>query len=198
MSGHVTSCYIVSGQPHILLAHDQSSGWSSLNNSYGKIREEIAKSGADLILYFSTQWLSVLGYLFQARPEPEWTHVDPNWYDYGSIHYKFKIDTAFSQDYGDEVKSLGHYTMQVNYNGFPIDTGTIVAQKLLNPDNRIPASMVACNMYAEKQETLNIGQAAIRALAKSNKKAVVVLVSNLSNRFELKEIDPKKDVISSL
>ena len=44
-----------------------------------------------------------------------------------------------------------------NYEGFPIDTGTVVAQKLINPDNRFMASMLSCNMYAEKQETMAVG-----------------------------------------
>jgi 2-aminophenol/2-amino-5-chlorophenol 1,6-dioxygenase alpha subunit len=194
----LTSAYLVPGLPHVLLAHDQSPAWRSLYDSYAQVREEIAQSDADLILYFSTQWLSVLGYLFQADPAPEWTLVDHNWHEFGSIHYKFKIDTAFSAAYASEVKEMGHYVREVNYRGFPIDTGTIVAQKLLNPDNRLPAAMASCNMYAEKQETLSIGQAATRALKKSGKRAIAVVVSGLSNRFEVKEIDPKKDKVSSL
>ena len=194
----IQAAYVVSGQPHILLGQDKSPAWKSLYESYGKIREEIATSDADVILYYSTQWLSVLGYMFQGDPNPEWTHVDSNWQELGSIKYKFKVDSDFAKIYAAEVGRLGFNTSVVNYRGFPIDTGTIVAQKLLNPDNRIPAAMVSCNMYAEKEESIRIGQAAAHALSKAGKKAIVVLVSNLSNRFEIKDIDPKKDRISSL
>lgn len=193
----VAKAYVVSGLPHILLAHDKSPAWQSLYDSYAKVREDIEKTSADLILYFSTQWLSVIGYLFQADPNPEWLHVDPNWYDFGSIPYKFKVDTDFAQAYASEVKKLGHNVKCINYKGFPIDTGTIVAQKLLNPNNRLPAGMVSCNMYSEKDDSLEIGEAGARALAKQGKKAIVVLVSNLSNRYEIKEIDPQHDKISS-
>lgn len=194
----VTACYVVPGLPHILLGAEQSPGWKSLRDSYDVVRREIEASDAEMILYFSTQWLSVLGYLFQADPEPEWTLVDHNWHELGSIHYRFKIDTGFARAYSQEVKALGHYVREVNYRGFPIDTGSIVAQKLLNPTNRLPAAMASCNMYAEKQETLSIGQAAMRALEKYGKRAAVVVVSGLSSRFETRDIDPKKDKLSSL
>ena len=194
----VTACYVVPGLPHVLLAPEKSPGWKSLNESYNRVREEIEASDAEMILFFSTQWLSVLGYLFQADPQPEWTLVDHNWHEFGSIHYKFKIDTAFAHAYAQEVKGLGHYVREVNYRGFPIDTGSIVAMKLLNPSNRLPAAMASCNMYAEKQETLSIGQAAMRALEKHGKRAAVVVVSGLSSRFETRDINPMKDQLSSL
>jgi 2-aminophenol/2-amino-5-chlorophenol 1,6-dioxygenase subunit alpha len=194
----ITACYVVPGLPHVLLAPEKSPAWQALRTSYDQVRQEIEASDAEMILYFSTQWLSVLGYLFQADPEPEWTLVDHNWHELGSIHYKFKIDSAFASIYSQEVKKLGHYVREVNYRGFPIDTGSIVAQKLLNPQNRLPAAMASCNMYAEKQETLSIGQAAMRAIEKYGKRAVIVVVSGLSQRFETKDIDPLKDQISSL
>lgn len=194
----ITGAYIVPGLPHPLMAAEKSPAWTSLRNSFDKVRQEIGASDAEMILYFSTQWLTVLGYLFQADPSPEWTLVDHNWHEFGSINYKFKIDTDFAKAYAQEVKSLGHYTREVNYRGFPIDTGSIVAQKLLNPTNRLPAAIASCNMYAEKQETLSIGQAAMRAIEKHGKRVAVVVVSGLSSRFETREIDPAKDKFSSL
>lgn len=194
----VSACYVVPGLPHVLLAADKSPAWSSLRKSFDLVREEIEASDAEMILYFSSQWLSVLGYLFQADPTPEWTLVDHNWHEFGSIHYKFKVDAGFAREYAKEVKGLGHYVREVAYKGFPIDTGTIVAQKLLNPSNRLPAAMASCNMYAEKQETLSIGQAAMRAIESYGKRVAIVVVSGLSSRFETKDIDPAKDAISSL
>lgn len=193
----VKQAYLVSGMPQILLAPDQSPGWQRLHEAYGEMRKEIAAEEADLILYFSTQWLSILGYMFQANPEPAWTHVDQNWHELGSIPYRFAVDNEFSAQYAREVAALGYKTRLIDYQGFPIDTGTIVAQKLLNPDNRLPAAMVSCNMYSEKAETTLLGQAAAKALAASGKKAIVVLVSNLSQRFHVKKINPREDRVSS-
>lgn len=194
----ITACYVVPGLPHPLLAAEKSPSWKSIRDSFDVVRREIEASDAEMILYFSSQWLSVLGYLFQADPEPEWTQVDHNWHEFGSMRYKFKVDTEFAHAYAKEVRELGHYVREVNYRGFPIDTGTIVAQKLLNPSNRLPAAMASCNMYAEKQETLSIGQAAMRALKAHGKRVAVVVVSGLSFRFETKDIDPAHDRVSSM
>lgn len=188
---------IVPGLPHPLLAPDKSPGWAKLRASYTALGEAISASDADIVLYFSTQWPSVIGYLFQANPHPEWVHVDHEWHEYGSMPYKFTVDADFAKVYAEEVRTLGYNAALVNYRGFPIDTGTIVAQSFLNPHNKIPAAMVSCGLYAEKEETLQIGRAASRALARSGKRAIVVLVSALSHRFFTHEIDPREDKISS-
>jgi 2-aminophenol/2-amino-5-chlorophenol 1,6-dioxygenase alpha subunit len=193
----ISKAYIVSGMPHILLAPDKSPAWGRLRKAYQELADDIRREEADLILYYSTQWLSILGYMFQADPRPEWVHVDQNWHELGSIPYQFAVDTDFAGAYAAEVEQLGYKTRLINYRGFPIDTGTIVAQKLLNPDNRLPAAIVSCNMYSEKEETTRVGQAAARALQKSGKKAIAVLVSNLSNRFHIEKIDPAQDRLSS-
>jgi reactive intermediate/imine deaminase len=193
----ITKALIVPGLPQILLAPEKNPGWQKLRAAYEAARAEIEATPADLILYFSTQWLSVLGYTFQADPAPEWTHVDHNFHDLGSMKYRFRIDPAFASAYADEVKKDGHHVMLANYRGFPIDTGTIVAQKILNPQNRLPAAMVSCNMYAEKNETIEVGRAGLRALEKTGQKAIAVLVSGLSSRFFVKDVAPKDDRISS-
>ena len=197
MSFEIPAIYLLSGQPHILLCPNQSSAWTRLNEAYGQVREEIQTLNPDMILYMSTQWLSVLGWLFQADPEPEWVHVDGNWHELGSMPYKFKVDDAFAPIHAEEVSKTGRHTMLVNYEGFPIDTGTVVVQKLINPENRFAASMISCNMYAEKKETMAVGAATLRAIKRSGKKVVVVLVSNLSNRYFIHDIDPLEDKISS-
>lgn len=193
----ITACYVVPGVPHPLLAADKNPGWNRLRLAMENVRDEIAASDAEMILYFSTQWLTVLGYLFQADPNPKWTLVDPNWHEFGSVPYDFKVDTGFASAYAAEVKGMGHYIREVNYRGFPIDTGTVVAQKILNPTNRIPAAMASCNMYAEKQETLSIGQAAMRAIEKHGKRVAVVCITGLSARYHTEEIPFEKDFVSS-
>lgn len=193
----IVKAVIVPGLPQVLLAPEKNPGWGRLRSAMEAARAEIEATNADLILYMSTQWLSVLGYTFQADPAPEWHHVDHNFHDLGTMHYKFRIDPEFARAYAAEVKKDKHHTMLANFKGFPVDTGTIVAQKILNPNNRLPAAMVSCNMYAEKNETIEVGRAGLRALEATGRKAVVVLVSSLSSRFFVKEVEPKDDHISS-
>ena len=70
-------------------------------------------------------------------------------------------------------------------------------RSLLNPNNRLPAAIASCNMYAEKQETLSVGQAAMRAIEAHGKRVAVVVVSGLSSRFETRDIVPAEDRLSS-
>jgi 2-aminophenol/2-amino-5-chlorophenol 1,6-dioxygenase alpha subunit len=196
-SQFVQRAYIVPGQPHPLLAPDRNAGWASLRRSYESVGKEIAQSGAELILVYSTQWFSVIGHLFQVDPKPTWTLVDPNWYEYGSIPYEFRIDPGFGKLYARICKEHGMQAATVAYHGFPVDTGTVVALKLLNPDNAIPASVVSCNIYAEREETRALGFAGRAAIDAYGKKTIVVVVTNLSNRYEVAEIDPASDRISS-
>ena len=62
--------------------------------SYEAVGREIAASGAELILVYSTQWFSVIGHLFQTDPAPKWILVDQNWYEFGEIPYEFRVDPA--------------------------------------------------------------------------------------------------------
>ena len=193
----IQKAYIVPGQPHILLAADRNRGWAELKKAYEEVGREIERSGAELLLVYSTQWFSVIGHLFQTDPNPEWTLVDQNWYEFGEIPYSFRVDPKFGELYAETCKSHGMQAATVNYHGFPIDSGTVVALKLLNPNNAIPASIVSCNIYAERDETRALGFAAREAIQRYGKKVAVVLVSNLSNRYEVAEIDIANDRISS-
>jgi len=193
----ILKAFIVPGQPHPLLAPEKNEGWASLRRSYEAVGREIAKSGAELLLVYSTQWFSVIGHLFQVDPKPAWTLVDANWYEYGSIPYEFRIDPEFGKLYCGIAKSRGMQAATVAYHGFPIDTGTVVALKLLNPDNAIPGSVVSCNIYAEREETRALGVAGRAAIDAYGKKTIVVCVTNFSNRYEVADIDPAQDRISS-
>jgi len=189
--------YVVPGQPHILLAPGKNRGWASLKSSYEAVGREIERSGAELILLYSTQWFSVIGHLMQVDPKPKWVLVDQNWYEFGEIPYEFRIDPEFGKLYCSLVKEAGMQAAPVNYHGFPMDTGTVVALKLLNPSNAVPASVVSCNIYAERDETRALGRLAREAIDRYGKKTIAVCVTNLSNRYEVAEIDPHLDKISS-
>jgi len=193
----IHKAYIVPGQPHILLAPDRNAGWASLKKSYDAVGREIENSGAELLLVYSTQWFSVIGHLFQVDPKPKWTLVDQNWYEFGEIPYELKIDPKFGELYAGICKEHGMQASTVNYHGFPIDTGTVVALKLLNPNNAIPASIVSCNIYAEREESRALGFAGRAAIEQYGRKTIVVCVTNLSNRYEVADIDPAHDRISS-
>ena len=189
---------VVPGMPQPLLAPDANPGWRSLRDAYGVARARIAAADADLLVLYSTGWPSVIGHQIQADPEPEWVHVDPEWHELGAIPYRFRIDAGFAETWQQAATQRGLHARTVAYRGFPIDTGSITALKLLDPDNRIPAVIVSCNMYADRAETLVLGKAARDAIATGGRRAVAVAVSQLSNRVHTAPIDPAHDHLSSL
>jgi reactive intermediate/imine deaminase len=196
-NGSIVKGILVPGIPHPLLAHDQNEGWGRLRQGFEAARREIEATDADLILVYSTMWPSVIGHQIQAQPEPEWVHVDELFHDLGSIPYKFQIDTEFAHSFKENANRRGLHARTIAYHGFPIDTGSVVALKLLNPDNRIPACIVSSNVYADRAETTVLAKAARDSIEALGKKVVVVTVMTLSNRLFTDWIDPEEDRVHS-
>ena len=183
--------------PHPLLSPGASEGYQRLRDAFDTCRERIENSDADLIIVYSTTWPSIIGHQFQANPNSEWVHVDDDFHYLGSMPYSFTMDSVFAEACVEKAKERGLQARTVNYDAFPIDTGSITALSLLNPENRIPATIVSSNMYANRSETIVLGKAIRDALTEEKRKAVVVVVSSLSNRMFTEPIDPSKDRIHS-
>ena len=183
--------------PHPLLCPDGNQGYRNLRQAFENCAKKIEESDADLILVYSTTWPSVVGHQIQALENPIWTHVDDDFHYLGSMPYEFSIDVDFAKSMKDAAVARGLYARTVAYDGFPIDTGSVVALSLLNPENRIPAVILSSNMYANRSETIVLGKAARDTLHAQGKKAVIVVVSSLSNRMFTEHIDPSEDRIHS-
>jgi reactive intermediate/imine deaminase len=196
MSGFIQGV-LVPGLPQPLLVPEQNAGWQKIRDSFEEVRDRIAALEPDLLLIYSVMWPSVIGHQIQAHPAPKWVHVDELFHDLGSMPYQFKIDSEFAHAFRDAAEARGLEARCVAYDGFPIDTGSVVALKLLNPDNAIPACIVSSNVYADRAETVVLGKAAADAVAAQGKRAVAVVVSTLSNRLFTEFIDPADDAIHS-
>ena len=183
--------------PHPLLCPDGNSGYRKLRQAFEECAKKIEESEADIILVYSTTWPSVVGHQIQALEKPVWTHVDDDFHYLGSMPYEFSIDVDFAKSMKDSAVARGLYARTVAYDGFPIDTGSVVALSLLNPKNRIPSVILSSNMYANRSETIVLGKAARDTLNSQGKKAVVVVVSSLANRMFTEHIDPSEDRIHS-
>lgn len=188
---------IVPGLPQPLLAPEQNEGWQRIRNAFDRAREEVHACGADVIVIYSTMWPSVIGHQVQAQPVPEWVHVDELFHSFGSIPYSFRVDTDLAHSWVDHAKQRGLQARPVAYHGFPIDTGSVVAGKLLNPDNALPITIGSSNVYSDRAETVVFAKSLTDALVAQDKKAVAVVVSTLSNRLFTDWIDPADDHVHS-
>ncbi|MEC8735562.1 MAG: Rid family hydrolase, partial [Candidatus Thermoplasmatota archaeon] len=172
--------------------------WTKLRSAFDLARDRIAASEADLLIIYSTTWPSIIGHQIQADPNPVWNLVDHDFHDLGTMEYDFKIHSEFAAVWNECNKERGLQSRTINYHGFPIDVGSVVANKLLNPDNRIPAVMVSSNVYANRAETTVLAKACRDALKKTGKKAVAVCAMSLSNRMFTDFVKPEDDRIHSL
>lgn len=198
MSDLVVKGYVLPGLPHLVLTPDANPGWKKVRQAMDRVRDEIAALDADVLLIYSTYWPSVIGHQIQARPAPEWVHVDEQFHALGSIPYKLKVDSELAHAYVAACKARNLQARAIDYHGFPIDTGSVVVSKLVNPQNKIPCVIVSSNVYSDRAETLVLGKAARDALQAQGKKAVAIIVTSLSNRIHEKKTDPKDDKIHSL
>ena len=193
--GTIQRAYLVPGLPH-LVSNKAVESWETLRWALRQAGESIKALRPDVLVLYSTQWISVLGHSFQTNPNPKGLHVDENWYEMGDFPFDLQVDAMLGTRAAEVASSLGLATKTVNYEGFPLDTGTLVALRFLNPDNAIPVSVVSCNIYAGQEDSLTLGRAMRQAIEESGKRVVVVACTALSARFFTEEIDPRTDRIS--
>jgi reactive intermediate/imine deaminase len=196
--GKIVASFVVPVHPHTVLAPDQNPGWKRLREAFDLAAQTIRELDADLIVVYSTTWPSVIGHQIQSDPNPEWVMVDHDFHDLGSIPYSFNIDQKFAHAWDDANKARGLQSRCVNYKGFPIDVGSVVALTLLNPDNKIPAVIVSSNVYANRSETTVMAKACLDVVKAQGKKVVAVTAMSLSNRMFTDFIEPSEDKIHSL
>ena len=85
----------------------------------------------------------------------------------------------------------------VDYDGFPIDAGTIVAHAGLDPGKRYPLVVAANNLYHDYETTRRLGAMAAREATRMGRRVAVVGVGGLSDSTFTREIDIAGDRIAS-
>ena len=195
--GEIVAGFLCPGIPHPLLCPERNEGWMRLNEGFQRLGTQIREAGATRLLLYSTMWPSVIGHQVQAHPNPEWIHVDELFHDLGSIPYRFRIDTEFAAAVVASGKARGLAVRGVAYDAFPIDTGSVTALKLLNPDNDLPSAILSSNVYSDRAETIVWGKSARDAIDASDEKWAVGVVMTLSNRLFTDFIDPATDHVHS-
>ncbi len=194
----ILKSYLVPGLPHLLLQPELKPEWQKLRLALDKVRSEIEELNPDIIVIYSTYWSSIIGHQIQAKEHIKWTLVDEEWHSLGSIKYELKTDLDFAKKLSLNCKNRGLLTKLTDYEGFPVDTGTVVANSILNPNNRFKTCVLSSNIYSDRQETQVLGKAVRQTINESGKKAVVLVISSLSNRYRLEPMDNLNDKISSL
>ncbi len=196
MKGRIIGAALVPGLPH-LLSTKVSAPWNHLREALIALEKTIADLKPEVFVIYSTQWMSVLGTSFQSQPRLKGIHVDENWHEWGDLEFDFKSEVALSEGSAQRVSQQGFPTKLIAVEEFPIDTGTIVALKFLNTRLQLPVAIVSSWVYADGEKSRQIGTAMAEAVEASGKRAFVLGISSLSQRFFSDDIAPESDHLSS-
>jgi 2-aminophenol/2-amino-5-chlorophenol 1,6-dioxygenase alpha subunit len=193
MSEVVVKALLVPGLPHVL--QGDAPAWRELRAGYERAGASVRAARPDALIIFSTQAIAVLGHMVQAFPRPKGIRVDENWYDFGDIPFDFPVDVELSTAIAEAANAAGLQAKLLTYDHYPIDTGTLVAQAFLNPDSTIPVSILACNIYAGRQDEETLGRVSAEAAARLSRRVAAVAVTGLSGGFYTTDIDPAQDAV---
>lgn len=188
---------LIPGMPHLLAGGEAAASWEELAAAARAAGEDLRAQRPDALVVLSTQWFTVLGHQLQLEPRLRGTRVDENWYayDYGTLDYDIAIDTELTERWAAEIDGEGLQARRTSYTGFPVDTGVVVAQRLLDPDGTVPLALVSCNLYADADAIGVLSATALRAAASLGRRVGVVAVSGLSSALIQRWIEPREDRI---
>ena len=194
----VVAAFLVPGSPLPLLRPDVLP-WGRLASAYQRAGRSLAAARPDTLLLYSTQWLAVLDQLWQTRAQLRGVHVDENWHEFGELAFDIRTDGELSYACIAATANppLKLRSKAVNYDHFPIDSGTITANRFLNPDGRLPLVLASNNLYHDAAVTERLGALAVEQARGLNRKVAVIGVGGLSGTLFRDEIEPRQDRIAS-
>lgn len=184
---------LVSTAPQ-LLRPELNSGYRGLVGGLNSLQTEFVQAGVERIVYWSTQWISVLGQMFQAGSDLTGTHVDENWHEFCELPFQFNVDQGLAADLCAKAAGEGFPGQCIDYRGFPVDTATILAERYLNP-GKMPVTMVACNVYCDAEKTKTFARKMTEVLEARKEKIALVAVSQLTTSYHSVSVDLREDFI---
>lgn len=191
----VVAALLVPGSPLPYLRPDNPA-WAGLMRGYQQARELVRESDADTLLIYSTQWMAVLDQLWQTRARLMGTHVDENWYEFGDLPFDLKTDVQLAQALVEAGNAAGVRSKGVDYEAFPVDTGSIVANSLLNPDGELSVVLASNNLYHDFAGTERLGEIAAQTAQRLGRRVAVIGVGALSATLYRHDIEIARDRIA--
>jgi len=193
----VVSAFLVPGNPLPCLKPDALT-WGRLVGAMQRAGRALAASRPDAVLVYSTQWFAVLDQQWLTRPRSQGIHVDENWYEFGEMPYDIHADAELAYACVAGSPKQGVHARGINYDQFPIDSGTISACTLLGMGTESTPLVVASNnLYHNGETTEKLAALAVQCAAEQNKRVAVVGIGGLSGSLFRTEIEPHADRLAS-
>lgn len=193
----LVAAFLVPGSPLHYLRRDVAP-WTPFAKAHADAAEALTAARPEVLLVYSTQWIAVLDELWQTRPRVQGLHVDENWYEFGDLPFDLQIDTQLAQACIAASPAIGVRSRGVDYDGFPIDTGTIVANGFLNGVSQARLVIAANNLYHDWHRTEQLGALAAAEAERLDRRYAVIGVGGLSGTIFRNEIEIANDHVASV
>lgn len=175
----VVAAYLLPASPLLLLRKDEPR-YRELVDAMKRVADDLDELKPDTLLVYSTRWYAVLDQLWQGRARMAGLHVDENWHELGEMRYDITTDVSLARACVRAAQRAGIASKLVDYAGFPLDSATLAANSLVNPDGALPTLIVANNLYYDFERTRTLGELAAAQAAIQGKRVAVIALGGLS------------------
>ena len=124
-------------------------------------------------------------------------HVDENWYQHGDLEYDITIDRELAEACVVGSQEAGINSKAVDYDGFPIDSGSIVMANSLDPQHRYRYVLASNNVYHDPAMTEKIAAMAVSKAHQLGRRVAVVGIGGLSGTIFRHRIELREDRIAT-
>jgi ABC-type branched-subunit amino acid transport system permease subunit/aromatic ring-opening dioxygenase catalytic subunit (LigB family) len=175
----VVGAYLLPGSPLLTLQRNVPA-YAELLAGMAQVSREIEELQPDTLVIYSTRWLAVLDQQWQGRARITGLHVDDNWHEFGEMRYDITTDVSLARACMKAANRAGVHSKLVDYAGFPLDSGTLSVNALVNGDGVFPTLIVANNLYLDYDKTRSLGELAAAQATAQGKRVVVLAIGELS------------------
>jgi ABC-type branched-subunit amino acid transport system permease subunit/aromatic ring-opening dioxygenase catalytic subunit (LigB family) len=192
----VVAAYLLPASPLLLLERKEPR-YAELVAAMERVARDLEDLQPDTLVVYSTRWYAVLDQLWQGRARMTGLHVDENWHELGEMRFDIRTDVSLAKACVRAARRAGLASKLVDYAGFPIDSATLSAESLVNPEGLIPSLIVANNLYYGAEQTRTLGELVAAQAASQGKRVAVLVLGGLSGS-ELRDQRPfSADTVAS-
>jgi 2-aminophenol/2-amino-5-chlorophenol 1,6-dioxygenase alpha subunit len=133
----VIAAYLLPASPLLTLQRKEAR-YADLVGAMQRVARDIDELEPDTLVIYSTRWFAVLDQLWQGRARMAGLHVDENWHEFGEMRFDLTTDVSLARACVRAAQRAGIASKLVDYAGFPIDSATLSANTLVNPEGALP------------------------------------------------------------
>lgn len=140
--------------------------------------------GADTFLVFDTHWISNFGFHLNANERHKGvytSHEAPHMIQ--DMAYDYRGNPELSDLIAAEARKTGLDVLSHKVATLPLEYGTIVPMHYMNADGALRVLSAAAPIFASVEENRRFGEAARRAIQRSDSKVAVLASGSLSHKL---------------